>query len=59
MHRGRIRALGTPAELKAGVGPDATLDDVFRAATGDELSSDAGAGMRDVRATRRTAHRLG
>lgn len=24
MHRGRIRALGTPAELKAQIGPDAT-----------------------------------
>ncbi|MBW0009203.1 MAG: ATP-binding cassette domain-containing protein, partial [Pseudonocardiales bacterium] len=59
MHRGRIRALGTPAELKAGVGPDATLDDVFRAVTGDELGSDAGERMRDVRATRRTARRLG
>ncbi len=59
MHRGRIRALGTPAELKARVGPGATLDDVFRAATGDELVSNAGERMRDVRATRRTAHRLG
>lgn len=59
MHRGRIRALGTPAELKARVGPGATLDDVFRAATGDELASDAGERMRDVRATRRTARRLG
>ncbi|MGH3783592.1 MAG: ABC transporter ATP-binding protein [Pseudonocardiaceae bacterium] len=59
MHRGRIRAQGTPAELKARVGPGATLDDVFRAATGDELVSSAGEGMRDVRSTRRTAHRLG
>lgn len=59
MHRGRIRAQGTPTELKAAVGPDATLDDVFRAATGDELASGAGEGMRDVRSTRRTANRLG
>jgi ABC-2 type transport system ATP-binding protein len=59
MHRGRIRVLGTPAELKAQVGPDATLDDVFRAATGDELTSDAGERMRDVRATRHAARRLG
>ena len=29
MHRGRITALGTPAALKQGLGPDATLDDVF------------------------------
>ncbi|MGB8994384.1 MAG: ATP-binding cassette domain-containing protein [Pseudonocardiaceae bacterium] len=59
MHRGRIRALGTPAELKADVGPDATLDDVFRATTGDELGRDAAERMRDVRTTRRTARRLG
>jgi len=59
MHRGRIRRLGTPAELKSGVGPDATLDDVFRAATGDGLATDAGEGMRNVRAARRTAHQLG
>jgi ABC-2 type transport system ATP-binding protein len=59
MHRGRIRAMGTPAELKASVDPDATLDDVFRSVTGDELRSNPGERMRDVRATRRTAHRLG
>jgi ABC-2 type transport system ATP-binding protein len=58
MHRGRIRAMGTPAELKASVDPDATLDDVFRSVTGDELRSNPGERMRDVRATRRTAHRL-
>ncbi|HET9258161.1 MAG TPA: ATP-binding cassette domain-containing protein, partial [Pseudonocardiaceae bacterium] len=59
MHRGRIRAMGTPAELKDSVGPHATLDEVFRAVTGDELSGAPGERMRDVRATRRTAHRLG
>lgn len=62
MHRGRIHAFGTPTELKARVGPGATLDDVFRAATGDNLSSEAadtGEGIRHVRATRRTARRLG
>jgi ABC-2 type transport system ATP-binding protein len=58
MHAGRIRALGTPAELEAGLGPDSTLDDVFRSVTGDALAGEAG-GMRDVRATRRTARRLG
>jgi ABC-2 type transport system ATP-binding protein len=57
MHRGRIRALGTPDELIAGLpGAADSLDDVFRAYTGDELSS---GGFRDVRATRRTARRLG
>ena len=38
MHRGRIRALGTPADLKGAIGPDATLDDVFRRHTGDTLA---------------------
>jgi ABC-2 type transport system ATP-binding protein len=59
MHRGRLRAVGSPAELKASVGPDATLDDVFRAKTGDDLANDSTERMRDVRATRRTAGRLG
>ncbi len=30
MHHGSLRAVGTPAELKAKVGPQATLEDVFR-----------------------------
>jgi len=34
MHRGTIRASGTPAELKATLGDGATLDDVFRHYTG-------------------------
>ena len=59
MHRGRIRAQGTPAELKAMVGPNATLDDVFRATTGDDLVTDTGERMRNVRSARRTAGRLG
>ncbi|WP_051580572.1 ABC transporter ATP-binding protein [Pseudonocardia acaciae] len=56
MHRGRIRALGTPAELRGALGPTATLDDVFRAHTGDRL--DDRGDLRDVRATRRTARRV-
>jgi ABC-2 type transport system ATP-binding protein len=59
MHRGRIRAQGTPAELKAMVGENATLDDVFRATTGDDLGADTGERMRNVRSARRTAGRLG
>jgi ABC-2 type transport system ATP-binding protein len=59
MHHGRIRALGTPHELKTRLGPHATLDDVFRAATGDGLDGDIGEGIRHVRTARRTAHRLG
>jgi ABC-2 type transport system ATP-binding protein len=29
MYRGKVIALGTPAELKTGLGPEATMDDVF------------------------------
>jgi ABC-2 type transport system ATP-binding protein len=57
MHRGAVSAIGTPAELKAAVGPRATLDDVFRRATGAAI--DAGGTYRDVARTRRTASRLG
>jgi ABC-2 type transport system ATP-binding protein len=63
MHRGRLRALGTPAELTSALGPDSTLEDVFRHYTGDsfdEGSAESGkGGLRDVRGTRRTARRLG
>jgi ABC-2 type transport system ATP-binding protein len=41
MHRGKIRVTGTPAELRAGLGDDATLDDVFRHYTGDTLDKTA------------------
>ncbi|GAA1584735.1 ATP-binding cassette domain-containing protein [Kribbella hippodromi] len=71
MHLGRLRAVGTPAELKAELGPDASLEDVFRHHTGESLAG-AGpdgrsgrsgrsgkGGLRDVRGTRRTAQRLG
>jgi ABC-2 type transport system ATP-binding protein len=60
MHRGRIRVTGTPAQLRAGLGDDATLDDVFRHYTGDTLDkAPEEGGIRDVRRTRRTARRLG
>lgn len=59
MHRGRIRERGTPAELKSAVGPDATLDDVFRTISDDAFGAETGEGMRDVRAARRTSGRLG
>jgi ABC-2 type transport system ATP-binding protein len=60
MHRGRVRAIGTPAELIDGLDiAGATLDDVFRAYSGADLLDDHIGGLRDVRATRRTARRLG
>jgi ABC-2 type transport system ATP-binding protein len=58
MHQGRIRAEGTPADLKAALGPDVTLDDVFRHHTGGSLDNEPG-GIRNVRRARRTARRLG
>ncbi|MGH2407907.1 MAG: ABC transporter ATP-binding protein [Candidatus Limnocylindrales bacterium] len=57
MHLGVVATMGTPAELKAAVGPGATLDDVFRKATGTAI--EAGGTYRDVARTRRTASRLG
>ena len=57
MHRGRIRAMGTPADLEASLGPETTLEDVFRFYAGDSLEE--GGELRDVRSTRRVARRLG
>lgn len=37
MHRGVLSAIGTPAELKTAIGPQATLEDVFRQYAGSEL----------------------
>jgi ABC-2 type transport system ATP-binding protein len=60
MHHGRIRAAGTPAELKAALGPGASLDDVFRHHVGTTIDDEeVTGGGRDVRRTRRTAQRLG
>jgi ABC-2 type transport system ATP-binding protein len=56
MHRGKLAGLGTPHELKAKTGPDATLDDVFIELTGG-ASGEAGS-YREVRQVRRTAARL-
>jgi len=58
MHQARIRAEGTPADLKSALGPAVTLDDVFRHHTGGTLDDEPG-GIRDVRRARRTARRLG
>jgi ABC-2 type transport system ATP-binding protein len=58
MHRGRIVAIGSPAELKASIdGGEATLDDVFIHYTGSLIES--GGTYRDTRRTRRGARRLG
>ncbi len=59
MHRGTIRATGSPEELKASLpGGSATLEDVFRHYTGDTLDEPTSGEFRNVRATRSTAARV-
>jgi ABC-2 type transport system ATP-binding protein len=58
MHLGRLRTQGAPGDLRAQLGPDTTLDEVFRHYTGGTLDESQG-GIRDVRRARRTARRLG
>lgn len=53
MRRGRVVAIGTPAELKASVGPGASLDDVLSRLTGEGGEQEGGYG--DVRRERRSA----
>jgi len=57
LHQGKVAAVGEPDALKATVGPDATLDDVFVHFSGGSIQE--GGSYRDVRQARRTASRLG
>jgi ABC-2 type transport system ATP-binding protein len=61
MHLGAIRATGPTDDLRLELGPDATLEDVFRHHTGDTLRGGelVKGGLREVRRTRRTAGRVG
>jgi ABC-2 type transport system ATP-binding protein len=59
MHLGKVRAEGTPDELKSSLGPDTTLEDVFRHFTGGTLEDEGKGGLREIRRSRRTARRLG
>ena len=60
MHHGRLQVVGSPAELRAGIGLDTTLEDVFRHYAGADLAgSEEQKGVRDVRRSRATARRLG
>jgi ABC-2 type transport system ATP-binding protein len=59
MHLGKIRAQGSPEDLKDELGPDASLEDVFRHFTGSALDEAEEGRLRDVRATRRTVRRVG
>jgi ABC-2 type transport system ATP-binding protein len=56
MHLGRLRAVGRPDELKAAQGHGASLEDVFRTFTGDNLVENEKGGLRNVRSTRRSIH---
>jgi ABC-2 type transport system ATP-binding protein len=58
LHRGKVAAIGSPAELKEKIGGEGvTLDDVFAHYTGDVLES--GGNYRDTSRARRTMRRLG
>jgi ABC-2 type transport system ATP-binding protein len=57
LHLGKVAAVGSPAELKAAVAPDATLDDVFVHFAGATIQEEGN--YRDIRQTRSTARRLG
>jgi ABC-2 type transport system ATP-binding protein len=53
LHQGRLERVGTPSELKAAIGPDATLDDVFARVAGGDIETEGN--YRDIRRTRRSA----
>lgn len=57
LHLGKIAAIGRPSDLKASVGPDANLDDVFVRYSGGTLQEEGS--YRDIRRTRNTVSRLG
>jgi ABC-2 type transport system ATP-binding protein len=59
MHRGVLRAVGTPARLKAQVAPGATLEDVFRHYAASDLAGEpeASGSFREIRSSRKVASR--
>lgn len=59
LREGKLVAAGSPAELKARIGPGATLDDVFAALAGEEAGSAQMQAYRDVRLSRRAARTHG
>jgi ABC-2 type transport system ATP-binding protein len=63
MHKAKVRVVGTPAELVAGLElANGTLDDVFRSVADSGWAGgndDEGGKLRDVRGIRRTARRVG
>jgi len=60
LNLGTLSVVGTPDDLKAQLGPDATLEDVFRHYSGSSLTDNAQrGGLSGVRSSRTTARRLG
>lgn len=60
MHHGKLRAAGTPAELKSTVSTDATLEDVFRHYAGMDLADgESPQRFGEIRSSRKTARRVG
>jgi ABC-2 type transport system ATP-binding protein len=64
MHRGELRAVGTPTKLKSTLSPAATLEDVFRHYAASDLSpqtesSAAPESLREIRSSRKVARRAG
>lgn len=57
LHLGRVSVTGKPADLRAGLAADATMDDVFAQYAGGSIHE--GGTFREVAQTRRTAQRLG
>jgi len=57
LHQGSVAASGTLKALKASVGPEATLEEVFAHFSGGVIQE--GGTYRDVQQTRNTARRLG
>ena len=57
MHTGKIGVVGKPAELRAGLGTEATMDDVFAHYAGGVIHESGT--FSEVAQTRRTARRLG
>ena len=57
--RGRIAAVGTASELKARVGPNATLDDVFLRLVADTSETETKGNYGEVRRARRAAREHG
>ncbi len=59
MNRGRVVAMGSPRELKALVGPQATLDQVMEKLVGGETAEMGKGGYSDVRRERHTVTKHG